>query len=196
LQAAADTGAGEVGDLVLGTRDLASLPAAEIEQVFHLKTTRYTFEAPLALGAILAGAAERDDGAVLLDLARIAEPLGLAFQIGNDLADFAGEGLDLVSGKRTLLLHLAHAGLPETEQALLRLALGLPGADPSRLPILRDLVAKSGAPALLERRRGALRRQAREELDRAFAHEAAIHAGFAALLDSLDALDGRPARPC
>ncbi|SDT98187.1 geranylgeranyl diphosphate synthase, type I [Verrucomicrobium sp. GAS474] len=185
LQAAADTGAGEIGDIVLGTRDIASVSLAEIEQVSHLKTTRYTFEAPLALGAILAGA----DEASLLDLARVAEPLGLAFQIANDLKDYNDlrpetGGADLLLGKRTLLLRLAYERLPEAERPLLRLALALPAADPSRLPLLRELIGKSDAPAQLRERQAALRLQARRELGPPHASLA----GLLGLLDQLDAL--------
>ncbi|NDC01041.1 MAG: hypothetical protein EBZ83_06460 [Verrucomicrobia bacterium] len=72
-----DTGVGEIFDILLGSRDIGRVSAQEIERTYLLKTTRYTFEAPCVLGAILAGAApEKQD-----DLARVMEPLGLAFQI-------------------------------------------------------------------------------------------------------------------
>jgi len=188
LQAVADTGAGEIGDIVLGTRDLGAVPAEEIERVCSLKTTRYTFETPLVLGAILAGR----EGETLLDLARLADPLGLAFQIADDLADFAAAAADLRAGKKTLLLRSAHDRLGETDRALLLLALSLPEgeSDASRLGLLRGLVGKSGAPALLREREAALRRQAREELARS-----SLPAAFGALLDRLDCLSVPAPRP-
>src|SRR5271154_4102254 len=53
-----DTGAGEIYDILLGTRDIARVKEADIARMYTLKTTRYTFEAPLVLGALLAGANE------------------------------------------------------------------------------------------------------------------------------------------
>ncbi len=185
LQAVADTGAGEIGDIVLGTRNIGAVRVEEIERVCALKTTRYTFETPLVLGAILAG----KEGETLLDLARLAEPLGLAFQIADDLADFAASAADLRAGKKTLLLRAAHDRLGEADRALLLLALSLPGGenDASRLALLRGLVEKSNAPALLREREAALRRQAREELSRS-----ALPTAFGALFDRLDSLAPRP----
>ncbi|NDF17966.1 MAG: hypothetical protein EB079_08390, partial [Verrucomicrobia bacterium] len=99
-----DTGVGEIFDILLGSRDIGRVSAQEIERTYLLKTTRYTFEAPCVLGAILAGAApEKQD-----DLARVMEPLGLAFQIQNDLLEFSHFDsrdqllpTDLLEGKKT-----------------------------------------------------------------------------------------------
>ena len=189
LQAVADTGAGEVGDILFGTRDLAAVSVAEIERVAHLKTTRYTFGAPFALGAILAG--PENEEAILAALARIAEPLGLAFQIANDLHEFHAPhpSSDLLAGKKTLLLRLAYEHLAEADRSFLRLALALPEGDPARLPMVRELIVKSGAPDRLRDRWSALRREARTELTRS---SLPALGEFSGLLDWLDTLSPNP----
>ncbi len=79
-----DTGAGEIYDILLGTRDIARVEEADIMRMYTLKTTRYTFEAPLVLGALLAGVGED----LLRELAELIEPVGIAFQIQNDLIEY------------------------------------------------------------------------------------------------------------
>ena len=79
---------------------------AQVLSVFHFKTTRYTIEGPLHLGAVLAGT---DDLQPLSDFAR---PLGLAFQLRDDVLDLFGDpaltgkpvGTDVREGKTTLLV--------------------------------------------------------------------------------------------
>lgn len=79
----------------------------EILAMYRNKTAKYTVEGPLHLGAILAGAS--DD--LLAGLSAYALPLGIAFQIQDDIlgifgsADRIGKpvGSDIVEGKLTLL---------------------------------------------------------------------------------------------
>ena len=106
-----DTGAGEIYDILLGTRDIARVEEADISRMYTLKTTRYTFEAPLVLGALLAGV----DDDHLRELAELIEPVGLAFQIQNDLIEYQQfKGVDrlrqtdMLEGKKTLLLRAAY----------------------------------------------------------------------------------------
>ncbi|MFL5310563.1 MAG: polyprenyl synthetase family protein, partial [Myxococcales bacterium] len=57
------------------------LSASEVLAVQRMKTGGYSFELPLRLGALLAGAGEP----ILQALERFARPLGQAFQIADDL---------------------------------------------------------------------------------------------------------------
>ena len=162
-----DTGCGETLDILLGGRDIARVERDEIVQMYHLKTTRYTFEAPLVLGALLAGAGEE----AVLDLARIAEPIGLAFQIQNDLVEYSHFDLldqalqtDLLEGKKTLLLRVAYERLNEVDRSFLRLCLSEPPIRDSAVQKIRELVDKSGAVLLLAARREELLGQARATL--------------------------------
>ncbi len=77
----------------------------QAERVYALKTGSYTVAGPLRMGAILAGA----DSKILAKLDRIAAPLGLAFQLRDDLLGLYGaeevtgkpRGNDLRAGKWT-----------------------------------------------------------------------------------------------
>ena len=45
-----ETGFGEAADIIHATRDVAKVDLLEIEQMYSLKTTRYTIECPLVMG--------------------------------------------------------------------------------------------------------------------------------------------------
>jgi geranylgeranyl diphosphate synthase, type I len=118
---AQDTGLGEALELSLLRRPLEAVTEEDIFNTYYLKTTRYTFEAPLVLAAILAGAPEP----VLLSLHDYARPLGLAFQIENDLHEISAPepADDLRTGVKTLFLKRCHDALPPEKAAALRKAL-------------------------------------------------------------------------
>lgn len=154
LRYATDTGAGEILDILLGTRDISRVSQEEIEEMYYLKTTRYTFEAPCVLGATLAGASKEQ----LQALTDFVRPLGLAFQIGNDLREFryldgdlTGLPTDLLEGKKTLLIHEAYEALSEVDRSFLQMCLGSERKTESTLIKIHDLVRKSGALDRLNR---------------------------------------------
>ena len=85
------------------------------------KTVYYTIAGPLRLGAIIAGATDDQ----LKRIYKFSYPLGLCFQIRDDVLDLTGdfEGQkkqkynDIYEGKRTLiLLHLLHHCSPEEHE--------------------------------------------------------------------------------
>jgi geranylgeranyl diphosphate synthase, type I len=167
LQYVADTGCGETYDILLGARDISRVLEAEIEQMYALKTTRYTFEAPLVLGAILAGAEE----AAVAELVRVAEPLGLAFQIQNDLQEFShfdpldrAMQTDLLEGKKTMLVRVAYDRLSELDRSFFQLCLQAPSVKDSSIIKIKELVDKSGAVAVLQARQVKLLQEAEEIL--------------------------------
>ena len=90
-----------------------------IMEMYKLKTSIYTISGPLEIGAMLAGAGN-DDRKVLQ---RFALPLGIAFQIQDDLLDAFPTGADtgkarygdLKEGKHTILAYhvLEHAQGPD-----------------------------------------------------------------------------------
>lgn len=147
-----ETGFGEAADIVHGTRDVSKVSLGDIETMYLLKTTRYTIECPLVMAALLSRASEAE----LAQLAHVAQPAGLAFQIQNDLQEFArfevsdaAVPADILEGKKTLLIRTAFAQLAEPDQGLLQLCLS--GASPSEGSVTkaRELVVKSGAVARL-----------------------------------------------
>jgi geranylgeranyl diphosphate synthase type I len=76
--------------------------------ILEYKTARYTVEGPLHMGAILAGASDKD----IEVLSSFAIPLGVAFQIQDDILGVFGSsaetgkpvGADIREGKKTLLI--------------------------------------------------------------------------------------------
>ena len=152
LRYISDTGAGEIYDILLGTRDIARVAEADISRMYTLKTTRYTFEAPLVLGALLAGVDEDH----LRELAELIEPVGLAFQIQNDLIEyhqFKGvdrlRQTDILEGKKTLLLRAAYDNLVDVDRSFLQLCLSTRTSNDASVSKIEQLIDKSGAVALL-----------------------------------------------
>jgi len=168
LSAVMDTGAGEISDIILGASDVSRASREEIERMYDLKTTRYTFQMPLELGALLAGA----DEAVLHSISRFSGPVGLAFQMLNDLGEFhqamesgAVDSSDIGEGKKTLLIREAFDRLAEPDKTLLQICLAnqLP-TETVRVKVC-ELVSRSGAVECLEQRVSQLFVEARRQLE-------------------------------
>jgi len=97
------------------------------EDIFLLldgKTSYYTIAGPMRLGAILAGATEKQ----LVEIYEFGKVLGRAFQIVDDLLDLTSDfkglkkqtGNDIYEGKRTIMLaHLFRAIRGEDKKKLL-----------------------------------------------------------------------------
>jgi geranylgeranyl diphosphate synthase, type I len=139
---------------------------AAVERVHDLKTGSYTVRGPLALGAILAGA--NDDARARLD--EFARPLGVAFQLRDDLLGTFGDaratgkpsGRDLRQGKRTALVAELEAA---SDIALRDRVLGVEDAPAADVQRLIDRLVASGAKTRVEERLGALLDEARALLD-------------------------------
>lgn len=140
---------GELLDVDLGMRPLETLSEEEIVTVYKLKTAGYTTEGPLHLGAVLGGASAHH----LAVLSEYAAPLGIAFQMQDDLLGMFGsrdeigkdEGSDLLEAKRTPLLLATWRGSSLQERALLENALQDPQRARRDLPRVRALILKTGA---------------------------------------------------
>jgi geranylgeranyl diphosphate synthase type I len=159
-------------DAVIGQQLDVLGDGSDLEEVYRLKTASYTVLGPLHLGLELC--AVRDDaGRMLGALEAFAVPLGIAFQLRDDLlgayADPAitgkPRGGDLRAGKRTLLVSLALARRGSEAERLLSGVLG--NARASDADIERTLAALTacGARADVERRIVELGRDASEALD-------------------------------
>ena len=162
-----DTGVGEIFDILLGPRDIGRVSREDIEKTYLLKTTRYTFEAPCVIGAILAGASPEKAE----DLAKVMEPLGLAFQIQNDLLEFSHFDsrdqllpTDLLEGKKTLLIHEAYQRLGEVDRSFLQMCLHSPARNEASISKVQDLLRKSGAIQTMQERCTSLFAEANEQL--------------------------------
>ncbi|MFH8581479.1 polyprenyl synthetase family protein [Streptomyces zaomyceticus] len=139
--------AGEYQD-VRGFQDYAVDVEHALNVVRH-KTTKYSVERPLQIGAALAGA-----GPDLLDACTAyARPVGEAFQMWDDLDDVtvgsSNIGEDIRTGKHTVVLILARQMLAPTPAQRLRTLMGNPDLDTDELEEARALVEASGAPAVV-----------------------------------------------
>ena len=139
-----------------------ALDRAAVERVHDLKTGSYTVRGPLALGAILAGAS--DEARAHLDA--FARPLGIAFQLRDDLLGTFGDaratgkpsGRDLVVGKRTALVAELEAA---SDLELRDRVLGVKDAPAALVAHLIERLVASGAKARVEDRLTALLAEAR-----------------------------------
>jgi geranylgeranyl diphosphate synthase type II len=119
--------------------------------VCHYKTATYSFQTPLQLGAILAGAAP----AVQSQLRDFGYQLGIAYQLTDDLLGVYGDEAklgkpvtsDLHEGKQTLLIyHARQLATPAQAQDLQQLW-GNPDATTADLAIVQQLLRDTGAQA-------------------------------------------------
>lgn len=140
---------GELLDVDLGMKSLETLSEEEILEVYKLKTAGYTTEGPLHMGAVLGGAQPHH----LALLSAYAVPLGIAFQVQDDLLGMFGrrdeigkdEGADLLEAKRTPLVLWAWRQAPPAGRALLERALQDPAQAHRDLDRIRALIVSTGA---------------------------------------------------
>ncbi len=132
----------------------------DVEQMHALKTGSYTVRGPLELGAICAGAGEARRRA----LAAYAGPLGVAFQLRDDLLGVFGSeretgkprGGDLRAGKRTSVVAEALSRLGPEGRAAFEGAFGREGARNGEVEAAIEALEGCGARGAVERRLGAL----------------------------------------
>ncbi len=142
------TGVGEISDIIFGIQDIAKVSRQDIEWMYWLKTSRYTIECPLTIAATLSGV----DSTYADKIGHIVAPAGMAFQIENDLKDFAAFEVsdnfvpdDLLEGKKTAVVRMAFDMLDETDKSFLQLCLSGLKPNESTVNKVRELIFKSGA---------------------------------------------------
>lgn len=125
------------------------------QRVVIYKSAKYSIEAPLVIGAALAGASETQ----LTTLRRIGLPLGIAFQLRDDILGVFGDpsvtgkpaGDDLREGKRTVLIALAQQQLPLSAIRVMDDLLGDPDLDHGQIAMLQETLKTSGAVHSVEK---------------------------------------------
>ena len=124
-------------------------------QVIVFKSAKYSVEAPLAIGAAMGGATT----AQLLALRQFGLPLGIAYQLRDDLLGVFGDpavtgkpaGDDLREGKRTVLIALARTALAVNSRSLLDELLGEPNLSDQQVQMIQASIRESGAVAEVEK---------------------------------------------
>ncbi len=156
-------------DAVVGQKLDVLGDGENLDEVYRLKTASYTVQGPLALGMLLGPAEPRWPASQLADF---AVPLGIAFQLRDDLIGAFGEpaltgkprGSDLVAGKRTLLVQTALALAGPSQRQLLQQVLGNSAVTPEALAAALSVIDACGARGRVEERIQVLAAQARAAL--------------------------------
>lgn len=147
-------------DVVIGQQIDLLGRAEDVEAMHALKTGSYTVRGPLLLGATLAGADER----VKKALERYAAPMGVAFQLRDDLLGMFGssaqtgkpEGSDLRAGKKTAIVAEGERLLSAEGRRALSAALGRADASDEAVRAATEALEACGATAAVEARLSAL----------------------------------------
>jgi geranylgeranyl diphosphate synthase type I len=124
-------------------------------RVITYKSAKYSVEAPLTIGAAMAGASEDR----LQGLRDFGLPLGIAYQLRDDLLGVFGDaavtgkpsGDDLREGKRTVLVALARQAVGADERDRIDGMLGDPGLTDEQIGALQGTIRASGAVEATER---------------------------------------------
>jgi geranylgeranyl diphosphate synthase type I len=145
------------------------------EAAYVLKTASYSVRGPLRLGALLGGARK----ATLRALDRFATPVGVAFQLRDDLLSAFGNpretgkplGGDLRSGKRTPLVLQASRDARGRDRATLSRVLGNLRATDADVRRALDVIRRTGAKDAVEARIDELVRRGLRALGPAISRE-------------------------
>lgn len=128
----------------------------DAEKIAYLKTAKYSFIDPLALGARLADASKQE----LAKIEAFGESVGIGFQLADDLLGMFGDQKvtgksatgDLREGKRTMLLQEIMNRATATERDRLESIIGRPDVTESEAGYIRRLAASNGAKQAVEDR--------------------------------------------
>lgn len=123
--------------------------AARALRVASFKSARYSVQQPLLIGAALAGA----DESQLSALAEFGHPLGMAFQLRDDVLGVFGDeavtgkpsGDDLREGKRTVLIAYARENIGPSARRAIDELVGDPDLDDVQISALQRTIQESGA---------------------------------------------------
>ena len=140
---------GQFLDVVGTARGNVALPTAE--RIVEYKTARYTIVRPLQMGAAAAGGVHLEE-----PLAAFGKPLGIAFQLKDDLLGVFGEasvtgkpvGDDLREAKPTPLLARARAAATPEQRVLLD-QIG-PSLTDAEVSAIQTILHDTGAVAEIE----------------------------------------------
>lgn len=175
-------------DVVIGQQLDILGSSQNVEAMHALKTGSYTICGPLVLGATMAG------GSIELCtfLERFSAPLGIAFQLRDDLLGTFGDpaetgkpvGNDLIVGKRTALIDQADRLANEVERRAIAGAWGQADASESAVSAATAALISSGARRAVEDRQAALLAEATRLLDES-GLDAAVRPVLTGIVDAL-----------
>lgn len=146
------TGFGQVNDLFSGIERLSE---EDILLTHELKSSHYTFINPMQVGAILAGASEKDCDLI----SEFGSPAGIAFQLQDDIIGLFGEKDitgksdldDLKEGKYTLIIQQALQRSDRSDASIILSALGNQSITPEQAELVKKIAIDSGAKQYAEK---------------------------------------------
>jgi len=149
IEAAIYTGSGEFIELLYGAQDIQEITKHDIYKVYDLKTAYYTFSCPLSMGAILAGASQKESDLLF----QYGAYLGRAFQIKDDtIGMFSQESKigksvlsDLQEAKKTILIWYAYRNSDTKNRSKIKMVLSRVKVKKTDLIMMREIITKSGA---------------------------------------------------
>jgi len=158
---------GEMQDVYMEYTNKAT--EADILKMYENKTAKYTFEGPLQLGAMLAGASDT----FCAELSAYAVPLGIAFQIRDDMLGVFGNqkkmgkpvGSDITEGKRTLIVSRAYQSATNEQKNVLNKLLGNTKISSRDIKIFQSILIDTGARQSVENYMQKLVEQSETALD-------------------------------
>ncbi len=139
---------GQSQDITIENSTEASEEA--VLEMYENKTARYTFEGPLQLGVLFAGVTDKK---TLQLLSQCAIPLGVAFQLQDDILGIFGEKemvgkstiSDIEEGKQSVMVIQARKKASAADKKLLSLILGKKNLSQKEIQIFKDILTKTGA---------------------------------------------------
>lgn len=123
-----------------------------IKEIYHLKTSCYTMIGPVCSGMLLGGASD----SLLEKMEAVADDLGIAFQLQDDVLGIYGEnigkdiGSDISEFKQTLLYSYVRAEEGRDYQKLMKYY-GKENLTQDEIHCVRELLKDSGALAYVEK---------------------------------------------
>ncbi len=154
-----DVTLGQFLDIAEESAFVVSPGAEHLERALRVasyKSARYSVQQPLTIGGALAGGTE----AQLAALAAFGYPIGMAFQLRDDVLGVFGDerltgkptGDDLREGKRTALIAITREALPVADREHLDALLGDPNLDAEQIAALQAMIVATGGLDEVERR--------------------------------------------
>jgi len=143
------TGHGQILDMALEKEPLSAVKEEDVLEVHRLKTALYTIDGPLRMGGVLA----RADEGLLRAYSRYAIPVGIAFQLQDDILGVFGDEAvvgkpvdsDIKEGKRTLLVVKAWERATSEQRRVLERTLGNRFASKEDVEMVREIMRSTGA---------------------------------------------------
>jgi len=142
-----NTGQGEIMDIAFDFKKNATWD--DVRKVRIYKTSHYTFAMPLSLGAILGGA----NDAVLDAIMKYSEPVGIAFQIIDDLLGIFGDtkltgksnNSDIKEGKITLVYLKAFENANNFQRNFMKKWYGNKNISADKIDEIKNIIEETGS---------------------------------------------------